>query len=40
MATMLAQPLPNIADWDLVARRTADIYLAGMRPRNDESYVR
>ena len=33
MATMLAQPLPNIADWNLVARRVADVYLAGMSPR-------
>ncbi|WP_328348285.1 TetR/AcrR family transcriptional regulator [Micromonospora sp. NBC_00421] len=40
MATMLAQPLPNITDWDLVARRTADVYLAGMPPRSDEPYVR
>ena len=36
MATMLAQPLPNIADWNTVARRVADVYLAGMSPRPDE----
>jgi AcrR family transcriptional regulator len=33
MATMLAQPLPSIADWTLAARRVADVYLAGMSPR-------
>jgi AcrR family transcriptional regulator len=40
MATMLAQPLPNIADWDLAARRVADVYLAGLSPRHDERRVR
>ena len=34
MATMVAQPLPHVADWDRVARRAADVYLAGMSPRN------
>jgi AcrR family transcriptional regulator len=32
MATMLAQPLPSIDDWDAAARRTAGIYLAGLAP--------
>ena len=27
---MLAQPLPNASDWDRVARRQAQVYLAGM----------
>jgi AcrR family transcriptional regulator len=36
MATMLAQPLPNIADWNLAARRVADVYVAGMAPLHDE----
>jgi AcrR family transcriptional regulator len=32
MATMLAQPLPLIDDWDVAARRAASIYLAGLAP--------
>jgi AcrR family transcriptional regulator len=34
MATMVAQPLPLIADWDRVARRTAEVYLAGLSPQD------
>jgi AcrR family transcriptional regulator len=30
MATMLAQPLPGITDWDTYAGRAADLYLAGL----------
>ena len=32
MATMLAQPLPRVPDWDRVAQRTVGIYLAGLAP--------
>jgi AcrR family transcriptional regulator len=32
MATMVSQPLPYVTDWDRVARRAADVYLAGMSP--------
>lgn len=34
MATMVAQPLPRITDWERAARRTADIYLAGLSPQD------
>lgn len=29
---MLAQPLPGVADWDTVARRQKDIFIAGVVP--------
>jgi AcrR family transcriptional regulator len=32
MATMVAQPLPGITDWDRAARRAAGFYLAGLAP--------
>ena len=32
MATMVAQPLPGITDWDRYARRAAGFYLAGLAP--------
>jgi AcrR family transcriptional regulator len=35
MATMVAQPLPGVADWDRHARRAAGIYLAGLAPHDD-----
>ena len=38
-ATMLAQPLPRIGDWDAAARRTATVYLAGLAPGQPSSPV-
>jgi AcrR family transcriptional regulator len=34
MATMVAQPLPLITDWNRAAHRTAEIYLAGLSPHD------
>jgi hypothetical protein len=34
---MLAQPLPHVADWDQVARRQAEIYVAGLAPTRSSS---
>jgi AcrR family transcriptional regulator len=34
---MLAQPLPHVTDWDQVARRQAEIYIAGLAPTRSSS---
>jgi AcrR family transcriptional regulator len=34
---MLAQPLPNAADWDSIARRQAEIFLSGLSPHADSA---
>ncbi len=36
---MLAQPLPNVVDWDGVARRQAAVFIAGLAPGAAEDHV-
>jgi AcrR family transcriptional regulator len=37
---MLAQPLPHVTDWDRLARRQAEIYIAGLAPTRSSAPAR
>ncbi len=37
---MLARPLPHVTDWDRLARRQAEIYIAGLAPTRSSSRSR
>jgi AcrR family transcriptional regulator len=37
---MLAQPLPHVNDWDRLARRQAEIYIAGLAPTRSSAPAR